>query len=133
MHYELNMDAWNYAPGGPIEKEIKEIGDLTWSRSRTITNALRLARGSGIYKIYQNDRLLYIGETGSLRDRFMKHRQCVIRFKVPGRITVRYARFTGPKTRRVEIQNLLINYYRNRKGFNITNVRELEEELLDID
>ena len=122
MQYELNIVPRYLLPDS-------EIGGLSWSAKRTLEKAISLTSGrSGIYKIYQNDRLLYIGESGNLRDRFLEHRQCVNRFNVPGPITVKYAYFTGPKLNRVQIQNDLINYYRNRKGHRITNIREIEEE-----
>jgi hypothetical protein len=129
MRYNLNIDQQNFGSGFEIEGE---IGGLTWSKARALNHAIRLARGPGIYKIYKNGDLLYIGETGSLRNRFMKHRQCVVRFAVPGAFTVKYASFTGPATNRVRVQNNVIDYYRNRKGFNITNIREIEEEFAGV-
>jgi hypothetical protein len=126
MRYDLNLDLRPFAPDLEMEWE---IGGLTWSPARSLNDAIRLARGSGLYKIFKNGDLLYIGETGDLRDRFMNHRQCVVRFDVPGTFTVKYASFTGSKASRLRVQNNLIEYYRNRKGFNITNIREIEEEL----
>lgn len=126
MQYELNIDPRYLIPDS-------EIGGLSWSAPRTLDKAISLTSGrSGVYKVYQRGRLLYIGESGDLRDRFMDHRLCVHRFNVPGPITVRYAYFSGTKSNRVQIQDDLITYYRNRKGHRITNIRELEEELASV-
>jgi predicted GIY-YIG superfamily endonuclease len=125
MRYELNINRRYLLPDS-------EIGGLTYSSQRSLPNAIRIAGvKSGIYKIYQKGSLIYIGETGNLRKRLMQHHLCVHRFNAPGPITVKYAYFSGSKSNRVRIQNDIINYYRNRKGFNITNIREIEEELVD--
>lgn len=127
MQYELNIDR-RYLTFD------SEIGNLTYSSPRSLPRAIRMVgTRSGIYRIYQKNRLLYIGETGNLRKRFMQHHLCIRRFNAPGPITVKYAYFSGSKADRVRIQNDIINYYRNRKGFNITNIQEIEEELVDGD
>lgn len=125
MQYALNIDRRYLVFDS-------EIGDLTYSSPRTLLRAIRLAsERSGIYRIYQKGRLLYIGETGNLRKRFMQHQLCIRRFNAPGPITVKYAYFSGSKADRVRIQNDIIKYYRTRRGFNITNILEIEEEVVE--
>jgi 8-amino-7-oxononanoate synthase len=122
--------AVNAAHGDALRRRLSQLVFFFKKQQSHIPMAKTSAR-SGIYKIYQKGSLLYIGETGNLRNRLMKHALNIRRFNAPGPFTVKYAYFSGSKSDRVRIQNDIINYYRNRKGFNITNISEIEEELVD--
>jgi len=109
----------------PVAARESEIGGLSWSTRRTLKDAIRLTGGrSGLYKIYQNRRLTYIGEAANLGKRLGQHRLCIRRFRAPGPVSVKYAYFGGTQTARRAVEKDLRAYYRNRGGFDITNIRE---------
>ena len=125
MSYPLAIDL-NFRP----EYETAVEDELSWRSPFLLRDTASRAPGyGGVYKIYKNKALIYIGKASNLRKRLLQHLWCLTHFGIPAGTTysVKTARIDNSRSRAAE-ERRLIDWHRQRNP-QLANIQEFEQEL----